>query len=484
MQGMRCLLALLVAAGTLLVAQAAQAATAVIATDPFTNPESAHATIVEPDTFAYGATIVAAAQSGRYFDGGSSGVRYVTSTNNGASSIQGTLPGITTHNGNGGRFDRATDVAVAYDAKHGVWLVSTLALMPGASSPAVLTSRSTDGGLTFGAPVTTAPFVAGTSYDKNWIVCDNTATSPFYGNCYTTWDDNGHGNRLLASRSTDGGLTWGPPIATASNAIGLGGQPLVQANGTVIVPSANAFETQIISIRSTNGGASWSNPVLVANVSEHVVAGNLRTGPLPSAEMDAAGKVYVVWQDCRFRSGCRSNDIVLSTSTSGTTWTAPARVPIDATTSSFDHFIPGLGVDRSTSGTTAKLGLTYYAYANTACGSACALQVGYIQSNNGGASWGSPVQVVGPFSVSLVPNTSQGRMVGDYISTSWLGGKAFGPTPVGRPPSGGLAFSVPLEVTPGGLNAGGRGFSSATDSPVANAATEQAAAGSAIRLRR
>jgi hypothetical protein len=200
--------------------------------------------------------------------------------------------------------------------------------------------------------------------------------------------------------------------------------------------------------------------------------------------MDAAGKVYVVWQDCRFRSGCRSNDIVLSTSTSGTTWTAPARVPIGATTSSFDHFIPGLGVDRSTSGTTAKLGLTYYAYANTACGSACALQVGYIQSNNGGASWGSPVQVVGPFLVSLVPNTSQGRMVGDYISTSWLGGKAFGPTPVGRPPSGGLAFSVPLEVTPGGLNAGGRGFSSATDSPVANAATEQAAAGSAIRLRR
>ncbi|MGA3315391.1 MAG: hypothetical protein ABSC64_03010 [Candidatus Korobacteraceae bacterium] len=24
--------------------------------------------------------------------------------------------------------------------------------------------------------------------DKNWIICDNTATSPYYGNCYVGWD--------------------------------------------------------------------------------------------------------------------------------------------------------------------------------------------------------------------------------------------------------------------------------------------------------
>jgi len=24
--------------------------------------------------------------------------------------------------------------------------------------------------------------------DKNWTVCDNTSSSPFYGNCYTEWD--------------------------------------------------------------------------------------------------------------------------------------------------------------------------------------------------------------------------------------------------------------------------------------------------------
>jgi hypothetical protein len=435
-----------------------------IASDPFTNPESQHAAIVEPDTFAFGSTIVAAAQSGRYFNGGSSGIRYATSTDGGTTWTQGTLPGVTVHDGSGGLYQRATDPAVAYDAQDGVWLVSTLALKEDAtgapSEPALLTSRSTDGGLAFGAPVVTAPFLAGTSYDKNWLVCDNHATLPSgaantrYGNCYTTWDDNAVGNRLLNSTSTDGGLTWGPPVPIARRAAGIGGQPVVQPDGTVVVASANANQTQIIAYRSTSGGASWTAPVLIANVADHAPAGNLRSGPLPSAEVDAAGRVYVVWQDCRFRAACTSNDIVLSTSANGTTWTAPARVPIDAATSGADHFIPGLGVDPATSGVGARLGLTYYAYANAACATACALQAGYIQSNSGGASWGSPVALVDPFPLADLPTTTQGPMVGDYISTSWLGGKAFGPIAVARPHSGAV-FSQGLEVPTGGIVAPG-----------------------------
>lgn len=471
----------------------AAAASTPIASDPFTNPQSQHATIVEPDTFAFGSTIVAAAQSGRYFNGGSSGIRYTTSIDRGVSWTQGTLPGITVHTNDGGTYRRVTDPAVAYSARDGVWLVSSLALKENGGSPsepAVLTSRSTDGGLTFGSPVVTAPFVSGsgTSYDKNWIVCDNHATlpgtepNPHYGNCYTTWDDNGHGNLLLNSTSTDGGQTWGPPVATANNATGLGGQPVVQPDGTVVVPSANAFETQIIAFKSTDGGASWTTPVLIANVLDHTPAGNLRAGPLPSAEIDAAGKVYVVWQDCRFRRGCKANDIVLSTSTDGTTWTTPTRVPIDNVTSSVDHFIPGLGVDATTSGTGAKLGLTYYAYASSRCGKRCGIESGYIQSNDGGANWGSAVQIVAPFPLADVPDTSQGRMVGDYISTSWLGGKAFGPVAVARPKIG-TVFSQGLEVPAGGLLASGGGFNSTNDKPVANAAADHAAPQSAISTR-
>jgi hypothetical protein len=145
---------------------------------------------------------------------------------------------------------------------------------------------------------------------------------------------------------------------------------------------------------------------------------------------------------------------VLATSANGTAWTAPARVPIDAVTSAADHFIPGLGVDPATSGGGARLGLTYYAYANAACATACALEVGYIQSDSGGASWGSPVALVEPFALADLPTTSQGPMVGDYISTSWLEGKAFGPVAVARSHSGG-AFSQGLEVPTGGIVAPG-----------------------------
>ena len=73
--------------------------------------------------------------------------------------------------------------------------------------------------------------------------------------------------------------------------------------------------------------------------------------------IDANGQVYVVWPDCRFRSGCSSNDIVMSTSTDGVKWSDPQRIPIDAVTSTVDHFLPSIAIDPSTAGSTAHLAL-------------------------------------------------------------------------------------------------------------------------------
>jgi hypothetical protein len=423
-----------------------------ISSDTFTNTTSAHATQVEPDTFAFGSTIVMATQTGRFNDGGASDIAFATSTNNGATWTGGNLPGITKFAG-GGTFDRVSDASVAFDAKHNVWLVSTLPLLEsgGVHAPAVLTSRSTNGGLTFGNPVTVA---TGGDFDKNWIVCDNTTTSAFYGNCYTEWDDHGNGNRIKMSTSSDGGLTWGPARNTANNATGIGGQPVVQPNGTVIVPMASATETSIRAFRSTNGGASWTSPVTIASVSRHTVAGGLRTGPLPSAEIDGAGTVFVVWQDCRFRTNCPSNDIVMSTSTNGTTWTTVVRIPIDATSSTVDHFIPGIGVDRSTSGATAHLALTYYLYPTANCTAAtCQLKIGYVTSTNGGTSWTAPTDVAGPMTLSWLAPTSQGPMVADYISTSFAAdGKAHAAFAVANAPSGSVRDEA-IYTTAAGLNA-------------------------------
>jgi hypothetical protein len=64
----------------------------------------------------------------------------------------GYLPGITTNAG--GTFGQASDASVAFDARHNVWMISSLGLR--GSTVDVLVSRSTDGGLTWSNPVIAA----------------------------------------------------------------------------------------------------------------------------------------------------------------------------------------------------------------------------------------------------------------------------------------------------------------------------------------
>jgi hypothetical protein len=390
-----------------------------IASDPFTqatckgSAATNHQANVEPDSFSNGSTIVATYQVGRIYDGGACAIGFSTSTNNGSTWTSGLLPGITKWSGSGPN-DRATDAAVAYDAAHNSWLISSLSLLetPGIHGNAVLTSRSTNGGTTWSNPSTTA---TGGDLDKNWIVCDNTSTSPFYGHCYTQWDDHGAGNRLEMSTSTDGGVTWSAPATNNTGVIG--GQPVVRPDGTVIVPIDNANETAVGAFNSTNGGASWSAVTTIATIRHHTVAGGLREGPLPSAEVDGAGTVYVTWNDCRFRRACKTNDIVVSHSlnATGTSWSAVSRVPIDATNSGIDHFIPGLAVNKATSGASGQLGVTYYFYPS----GSTQLGVGFISSSNAGSTWSTPQTITSGMTSTWAANTSQGRMVGDYISTSY-----------------------------------------------------------------
>ncbi len=422
------LLLALIASLTLSGGIAYAASSQAISADPFTQATCAasnttnHHTEVEPDTFSFGSTIVATYQVGRIYDGGACAIGFATSTNNGTTWTTGLLPGITkwTVSQGTGPYARATDPAVTYDAKYHTWMVSSLALTEtgGVKGVTVVTSLSSDGGFTWGNPVVTASVTGNQSFDKNWMVCDSTATSPFYGNCYTEWDDNGNGNLLKMSTSTDGGNTWS---AAATNGSGvIGGQPVVRPDGTVIVPIDNANESAVGAFNSTNGGASWSAITTITTINHHKVAGSLREDPLPSAEVDGAGTVYVAWSDCRFRSSCRQNDIVLthSTNATGTTWATITRVPIDATTSKIDHFIPGLTVNEATSGSTAQLGVTYYFYAS----GSTSLQVGFLSSTNAGSTWSTPTTIFGgssAFPTTWTSTTSQGRMVGDYISSSY-----------------------------------------------------------------
>ena len=443
-----------------------------ISVDNFTNPDSDHKTEVEPTSYAWGSTIVSTFHVGRRPDSegwGSADIGFSTSTNGGKTWKYGYLPGLTV-NYEGGTYGAASDPAVAYDAKHGQWLISSLPLVGlGPDSQYigdVAVSRSTDG-LTWGDPI----IVDSTHLDdKDWITCDNNSSSPYYGNCYIEWDQAYGTGEVLMSTSSDGGQTWSSGKASADHAVGVGGEPLVQPSGTVVVP----FDTYGISaFTSTNGGKSWNESVAVANVNQHQVAGDFRNPGLLGATIDGGGTVYVVWSDCSFRTNCSSNDIVMSTSADGNTWSAVARIPIDPVSSTVDHFIPGIGADPTTSGSTAALGLVYYYYPVANCGNSCELYAGYTTSADGGQTWSAGAQLAGPMKLTWLPFTDLGYMVADYVAVSYTNGNPFGVFAVAKGLSKGL-YNEAIYTTkqPLPLVAGGQTFSSRNERPVPNAKSD------------
>jgi hypothetical protein len=462
---------------TLHVPSHAQAASLIqLSLDPYTNPQSMHATQVEPDNYAFGSTIVAAVQTGRIANGGASNISWATSTDGGSTWHHGYLPGTTVYASPPGTLSAVSDPSVSYDAAHHTWIIASLPLPAGSTGPGVIASRSTDGGLTWSLPIIVNN-QAGT--DKSWIVCDNTAASPFYGHCYVEWDNNSQGNVIYMSTSTDGGQTWGPAHTTANRATGIGGQPLVRPDGTVVVPIDDASGASSINVfRSLDGGASWTATTAIARIFSHADAGNLRSGPLPSAEIDSAGTIYLTWEDCRFETNCSANDIVIKGSADGVTWSQARRIPIDAIGSGVDHFLPGLAVDHATSGGSAHLGLVYYYYPQSNCTvSTCRLNVGYVSSTNGGATWSAPIRLAGPMALPWLPLTTQGYMVGDYMSAAVDNGVVYPVFSVAHAKNG-STFDEAL-YTASGLAISGGTLSGNGDQPVPSATSDRQLPGGA-----
>lgn len=398
-----------------------------ISFDPFLSSAGQHETAVEPDSVSFGNTVVAVFQVGRMVTGGAAGIGWATSTDGGATWTSGVLPALTVYGTPSGPYTRVSDPTIAYDRVHGVWVASILGLIdaPGGQDSEVAVSRSADG-ITWGPPVVVAPNLATFGHDKNWNVCDNGLSSPFAGRCYVVWTDVTNDSALAVSISTDGGLTWSRRPVVVRETEGTGWQPVVQPNGTLIVPffGVNTIE----SVRSTDGGATFEAGTIVSALSWSNPVG-IRAGPLPSAELDAEGRVYVAWPDCRFRRGCTGvdpaqlNDIVLSSSLDGARWTAPVPVPTGAPSAELDHLVPGLAVDATTSGPSTRLAVAYYTLSPPRCrGDACRIAAGFVSSANAGRSWSAPVELARPTPATAVAQSNRGRFIGDYISVSFVTG--------------------------------------------------------------
>jgi hypothetical protein len=406
--------------------------------DPFDDLAAQHETQVEPDSFAFGSTIVTVFQSGRLVDGGATATGWATSVDSGRTWRAGFLERVG---------ERVSDPVVGYDPVRGVWLIATLGAS--ADSTQLLISRSRDG-LVWSRPEPAAADPA-ESYDKEWIACDTGQTSPFRGGCYLAYLD-GETREIRTRRSTNGGVTWSAPVpirVDSPSLTGNGAFPVVRPDGTLLVlfsvfGSLDPGADSILVARSVDGGLTFEPARRIAPLLVEDVPG-VRAPPFVSADVDAGGTVYVAWADCRFSAQCTANGVVIASSRDGVAWTTPQRVPVGPTGAPLDHFVPALAVDPESAGSGARIAISVYTVTQPqGCRYCEVVDAFLVRSSDGGGTWRAPVRLnAQSMPLEWIANTGLGRMLADYISVSFVGGR---PVPIlslaGEPEAGELRQAV------------------------------------------
>jgi hypothetical protein len=306
---------------------------------------------------------------------------------------------------------------LAYDAAHGVWLANTLGLAPGVTR---LTIHRSTNGLTWTGPIdATIAQSDDLVYDKNWLTCDNGPASPFRGRCYLAYTlIGGRTDSLAVQRSDDGGRTWSAAVTQQLPVTGV--IPVVQPDGKLVLAFWSG-RTGMVSVTSTDGGVTLDAPVLISELTSRD-ARPFRAPPLIAAELERSGSVLAAWQDCRFQTGCAANDVVISRSADGKTWSAPVRV-----TSGRNVVLPTIGVEPGT----GRLAIAYYVLQRNG------VDAELITSANG-ARWSAPQRLnARRMPLEWMPQTTLGRMLADYIGVSWVRGRPLVVLALASPPRGG-----------------------------------------------
>lgn len=205
---------------------------------------------------------------------------------------------------------------------------------------AAIVNRSLDGGRTWSDPIVldTAALTCdaatkicggGTAVDQTDVVAD--LDRP--GHAHAVWfrldRDLGTGS-VYSSRTTDGGVSWSPPVrvtAMQPGLVSIAGQLSLLPNGDLVVvyldfalPSLAGVlvlqratgPTMVMAARSADDGATWSPPTQVA------LADPVRA-TLHRVATSADGTVHVAWQ----RAGADGAFSLMHTeSTDGTSWSA------------------------------------------------------------------------------------------------------------------------------------------------------------------
>jgi BNR/Asp-box repeat len=404
--------------------------------------------------------LVASFQQDRWNDGGSNGLTNVYSTDGGATwHLATTQPAFSicegATSGSAGFLNRATDpwVSVSADGKIAYSISDSFnangPAFGGASS--IIISRSTDGGVTWQAPVT-AEFDASTTElnDKESVTADPSIAKT----AYAIWDrlvspsSNANPTAFnfspafrgpaMFSKTTDGGLTW-----SQGRIIFDPGEKNQTIGNQIVVPTAGPAKGTLVDgldvifnkggkgnnqrtsfnvavIRSSDGGKTWSAPTIVSTIDfAHVtIAGHdVRSSDfLPEFAVGPTGTLYAVWQDGRF-SPTGNAKIALSQSTDGgLTWSTPIRV--DQSVGDAPAFTPQVHV--ASDGTVA---VTYYDLENATSAHPGLTDAFIVHCHaatadcTNAANWATggetKLTTTGSFDMTTAPDAG-GYFVGDY----------------------------------------------------------------------
>src|SRR3954471_16064315 len=382
---------------------------------------------------------VAAFQEDRVDAGGDAGNGFATTFDGGRTWVHGYLPGLTTVTG--GAFDRASDAVVTFGAdpnRHGHYLVYANSLVfNDGSGPDKDTSQSgmainvsRDGGRTWSkAIVLEQDGLAGLN-DKNWLVADNgTGAGHTTGRVYVVWDRIAPMIYSYCDTGCDKLASWtSSPANNGSFYVfdpmpGIGSIPLVlpdgslgivfqgDFSGTPSIPSVPTDQPDFVGVGSQlmfalapgAGAIPWPAPLAFTQTA-FGIPGNTnnavaeqRAGTLPAAAVDPkSGRLYVAWEDGRFRSD-GLNDVLFSTSsTEGVTWSKPKKVNGGKGDDHIDHWNAMIDV--------GKDGVVHVAYrqrnemphspsARSSRGLSPHIDTYYQQSGDHGATWTAPLKV-------------------------------------------------------------------------------------------
>ena len=258
--------------------------------------------------------------------------------------------------------------------------------------------------------------------DKEFLAVDNRITSPNYGNMYLVWTGlRVNGTSILSSRSTDGGLTWSAPatmFSVVSPTLVQGAWPAVAPNGDVYVAIMHVINfpggnVSTLVFRSTDGGQTYifrSAPLNGATTPRQLAAtatcgipalnGNIRILPSPQLAVDDQGRLHLVYsRDPDGIPGSGDNiDVYYRRSVDGAfTWGPEIRLNDDTTTN--DQYHPTIQVR----------GNTVMATWNDRRRDPNNLNFGYFKrvSTDGGQTWFPNVRVSnGTFGIVLDPGTA------------------------------------------------------------------------------